>query len=133
MTMAGVATDKPVVLVVEDDVETQKFMSAALRNAYTPLLASTGEEARRRVADHGSEIRLIIMDLSLKGGEDGLALTQELRRQGFARPIVALTAHALPEDRTNALAAGCDLYVAKPIDHRELVSIIARLIASRNG
>jgi CheY-like chemotaxis protein len=54
-------------------------------------------------------------------------LTRQLRAQGRLVPIIATTAHALVEDQHRALDAGCDAYLAKPIDRTELFSVIERL------
>jgi CheY-like chemotaxis protein len=70
------------------------------------------------------------MDLSLRGPEDGLAITRELRRHPRWKqiPILALTAHAFPDDRRRALAAGCDGYFSKPFAHRDLLETIEGLL-----
>lgn len=59
------------------------------------------------------------MDIQLPG-EDGLSVTRELKASPTAAhtPIIALTAHAMKGDEVQATAAGCDDYVAKPIDTR---------------
>jgi CheY-like chemotaxis protein len=130
--METVEPEKPTLLVVEDDLETQIFMNMLLGGRYEVVTAATGEETRRRLAERGGEIALILMDLSLKGAVDGLELTRELRAsERWGRiPIVAVTAHALPSDRRRALEAGCAAYFAKPFEPRELVAAITKLIAS---
>ena len=121
------------VLVVEDDVETQRFMRVLLGRRYDVLLASSGDEMRRQLDSQGERVRVVLMDLSLKDGEDGLELTRSLRKQERWQklPIVAVTAHAFPTDRANALSAGCDAYVEKPIDNERLLDLIARFVDPR--
>ena len=121
---------RPCVLVVEDDVETQRFMSVLLGRRYEVLLASSGSELRQQLETDGGRVRLVLMDLSLKGGEDGLALTRALRQQERWKrlPIVAVTAHAFPSDRANALDAGCDAYVEKPIENVRLLGLVERFV-----
>lgn len=72
------------------------------------------------------------MDLSLRGSEDGVALTRFLRLHDPWKqvPVIAVTAHALPEDRKSALAAGCDAYLTKPFDRSELLSMIGQFSAA---
>jgi CheY-like chemotaxis protein len=128
--MTAEESTRPCVLVVEDDVETQRFMSVLLGRRYEVLLASSGSELRQQLETDGGRVRLVLMDLSLKGGEDGLALTRALRQQERWKllPIVAVTAHAFPSDRANALNAGCDAYVEKPIENVRLLSLVERFV-----
>jgi PAS domain S-box-containing protein len=124
--------DRPRVLIVEDDFDTQAYMKVLLRDRYEVSAASSAEEARRELEEFKSEIRIILMDLSLKGSEDGLQLTSWIREQPEWRgvPIVATTAHAFSSDRAHALEAGCNAYLAKPFDYEELFSVMADLLAS---
>jgi CheY-like chemotaxis protein len=124
---------RPCVLVVEDDVETQRFMGVLLGRRFDVLLASSGNEMRQQLESDGNRVRLVLMDLSLKGGEDGLELTRALRQDERWKglPIIAVTAHAFPSDRANALDAGCDAYVEKPIDNVRLLTLVDRIVNPR--
>jgi CheY-like chemotaxis protein len=108
-------TPKPEALVVEDDEPSQRYAATILGRRFDVRVAAGAAEARAELETHPG-IALILMDLSLKGGEDGLALTRWLRTQARWRalPIVVTTAHALPEDEENARNAGCTAYLAKP-------------------
>lgn len=74
--------------------------------------------------------RLILMDLQMPG-MDGFDLTRRLKADPATREIVilALTAYAMRGDEEKARAAGCDAYVAKPMDTRRLPALVARLLS----
>jgi CheY-like chemotaxis protein len=126
---AGASAQRPVgILVVEDDGDTLAYMRRLLGDRYEVFLAPTAADARQQLRIHGDAIGLLLMDLSLKGGEDGLSLTRSLRQDArWARvPIVATTAHAFPEDRTRALRDGCTDFIAKPIHRTSLLGVVER-------
>jgi CheY-like chemotaxis protein len=110
------------VLVVEDDPASRAMLELIVKRRYSVLTAATGAEARTHLAVHGSAIGIVLMDISLKGDEDGLALTRFIRETPALRDmrVIATTAHALPSDRQRCLAGGCDGYLAKPFNTAEL-------------
>jgi len=57
---------------------------------------------------------------------DGYQTAERLRRLGFNRPIIALTADAMHGDMNRCLASGCDAFLSKPINTKELIEIVAR-------
>ncbi|MEA2626121.1 MAG: hypothetical protein QOD06_2166 [Candidatus Binatota bacterium] len=114
------------VLLVEDDVDTQIYMRAVLGKRYHVYVASSGEEMRAHLAEHLDEIRLVLMDLSLKGDQDGLMLMRLIRRTDAWKelPVISVTAHALPGDVKEALDAGANAFLAKPFEYEQLLSLM---------
>jgi len=119
------------VVVIEDQPDQALFMRAILQGRYEVLGAANAADALARLEELGERPGLILMDLSLAGGEDGLALTRRIKanRRWTGLPIVVTTAHALDGDRERALAAGANAFLAKPIDPGELLATIGRLCA----
>ena len=121
---------KKVFLVVEDFEDSRFMMRRLLEMAgYNVLEASDGEQAVKMAVE--ARPVLILMDLSLPK-LDGLAATRQIRqKKGLkAVPIVAVSAHDSPESRTEALQAGCDEYVTKPIDFDHLTKLLQRFVPS---
>ena len=120
----------PKILLVEDEPDNRDLIGMALEmDGHEMFYAATGEEGleqARAVHPH-----LILMDLSLPGGLDGLETTRRLRMDSsFSEVlIIALTAHAMRGDRERALQSGCDEYISKPIiDLRDFSETISRLV-----
>ena len=118
----------PTVLVVED-FEDNRFMMRRLleMSGYRVVEAVNGEQAVEVAASERPD--LILMDLSLPK-LDGLAATRRIRRSdGLAEvPIVAVSAHDTSDFHADALAAGCNEYVTKPIDFDQLESLLKKLL-----
>ena len=116
------------VLLVEDTEDNRFMMRRLLEMAgYKVVEATNGEEAVTLAQSERPQ--LILMDLSLPV-IDGLAATRAIRKlDGFGKiPIVAVSAHDTSDFQADALAAGCDSYITKPIDFSQLELLIARLL-----
>ena len=126
--------DQPDLILLVDDYQDGREMYAdSLRFAgYRTLEASSGPEALQLAFDRNPS--LILMDLSLPG-IDGWEVTARLKKDARTRhiPIVALTAHALQEERERAERAGCDAFVAKPCLPEELLTQVQRLLTPRGS
>ncbi|HXM03662.1 MAG TPA: response regulator [Chthoniobacterales bacterium] len=119
------------ILVVDDNPINLKLVADLLAfEGYRVLKAVDGEEAAHRVQEDPPELILLDVDLP---GIDGLTLTKRLKGDSRTADIiiVALTAFAMKGDRQRAIAAGCDAYVTKPIDTRELPAQVAELLQRR--
>ncbi|MBN1448177.1 MAG: response regulator [Bacteroidetes bacterium] len=116
------------ILVVEDDEQSQKYMRILLSREYAVHIAATGKQAWDILANEPVDI--ILMDLSLRDGEDGLQITRKVRLDERYRhiPIIALTAHAFPEDRKRSLDAGCNDYVSKPFQWVHLKTVMEKYL-----
>jgi PAS domain S-box-containing protein len=121
---------KRTVLLVEDDELSQRYAATVLGRRFEVRVAATAAEARQRLAEHSHDMALLLLDLSLSGAEDGLMLARSLRSdpRWASVPIIATTAHGLPEDRRNALQAGCTAYLAKPFSPAELLDAVRAVL-----
>lgn len=118
----------PSILVVEDDEPSRVLACAFVEDlGYRSMPAGSAEEAVRLLRT--SHPSLVLTDLQLPG-EDGLALTRRLKSDPVTAsiPVVALTAHTGPDERSAALAAGCADFMDKPLDLRLLGRIVAGII-----
>ena len=116
------------ILIVDDNAANLKLARVILTSeGYEVRTAGDAEEALAVLRDY--EPALILMDVQLPG-MDGLELTRRLKSDPKTRgiAIVALTAYAMKGDEERMLAAGCDGYVAKPIDRRRLIQQIAEMV-----
>jgi two-component system cell cycle response regulator len=121
------------ILVVDDNPTNLKLASDVLEfEGYDILKAVDAEEAQVVLAATLPD--LILMDIALPG-MDGLTLTRKLKAEERTRGIriVALTAFAMKGDDQKAFDAGCDGYIAKPIDTRKLPDQVAEFLARASG
>jgi len=117
------------VLLVEDTEDNRMMMRRLLElSGYEVSEATNGVEAVRAAENETPNV--ILMDLSLPV-VDGLSATRRIRQlPDLARvPIIAVSAHDTADFHAEALAAGCDAYITKPIDYSELEDLITGLTA----
>lgn len=119
------------ILLVEDNEMNRDMLSRRLeRKGFDVIMAVDGGQGLSLAQAERPD--LILMDMSLPV-VDGWEATRQLKAAPDTRaiPIIALTAHAMSEDREKALAAGCDDYDTKPIDLPHLLEKIEALLSSR--
>jgi two-component system, cell cycle response regulator DivK len=116
------------ILVVEDNPDNRILITDVLTSLdYEVIVAVDGEEGVAKATSEKPD--LILMDLSLPQ-MDGWTATRHIKSKPDLRhiKIIALTAHAMVGDREKALEAGCDDYVSKPIDLRELAGKLTQYL-----
>src|SRR5262245_18968585 len=119
------------ILDIEDNEDNIYVVSRRLqRKGYEVVIARDGAEGLAQAKSQAPD--LILMDLGLPV-IDGWEVTRRLRAapETAAIPIIALSAHAMPEDRERALAAGCNDFIAKPTNFQRLLDRIVALLRER--
>ncbi|MCH7731279.1 MAG: PAS domain S-box protein [Candidatus Marinimicrobia bacterium] len=122
---------RPLVLLVEDDKSSQKLIHFFLKDYYELDFAVSVSEAKEKLRE--KKVELVLLDLSLIGGEDGLNLARYMRktRKWQEIPIIATTAHAFMEDRDKCLNAGCNDYISKPMKQIDLLIKMEQWLQNR--
>ena len=120
------------ILLAEDGLDARRLLARHLRAAGAEVeTAENGLvacELALRAADAGTPYDLILMDMQMPE-LDGYAAAARLRAAGYRGPIVALTAHAMEDERARCLGAGCDGFATKPILRRTLIEVARAYLA----
>ena len=118
------------ILVVEDDEKSRRLLVDVLGfHGYEVAAADNGESGV--AAAHAFAPHVALLDIQLPG-MSGFEVLAQLRDGGFERriPAIAVTASVMDQDRRRILAAGFDAYVAKPVNIRQLLDTLERLLDS---
>jgi two-component system cell cycle response regulator DivK len=117
------------ILVIEDNATNMTLTSFLLENAGHVVIPATSAEIGLALARE-TPPDLILMDVHLPG-MDGLQATALLKADPATRalPVIALTALAMKGDEQRILAAGCDGYIAKPLDYKDFLRVVEERLA----
>jgi CheY-like chemotaxis protein len=123
---------KPKILVTEDDIENQKFLQLVLRKNFEIDICDSEQSFFQLLSKKSYDA--IIMDISLKGGKNGVEIIKELKKKSAFKniPVVCLSAHVFGQDRIKAKEAGVDAYLTKPVENLLLIKTLQKLIAQRS-
>lgn len=112
-------------ILLAEDVEDNQFLIARYlsKQGAEVQFANNGVEAVEKAQKE--HFHYILMDIQMPI-LDGYQATAELRKKGYRRPIIALTAHAMPEEKRACLQAGCDDFHTKPINIKTLVTVLLK-------
>ncbi|MEK9989077.1 MAG: response regulator [Halieaceae bacterium] len=118
------ATTRHILLVEDNEVNRNMLTRRLERAGHTVITAADGETALNVMREEQPAVVLMDMNLPVK---DGWTACREAKADEAIRdiPIIALTAHAMEEDKARALAAGCTDFATKPVDFPALLSVIA--------
>lgn len=115
------------ILLVDDSPDNLALIQRILKLAGAKVdLASNGKEAVSKALI--GKFNVILMDLQMPQ-MDGYEATKELRKHGYKRPIIALTAHAMKEERVRCLQNGFDEHLTKPVDRGELIRVLSEIVS----
>jgi len=131
--ISSIPSDLPLrgirVLIVDDSPENRLLISHILKRGGCQVIdtAENGKLGAERAETHEYDVVLMDMQMPIMNGYDA---TAALRSNGYEKPILAVTAHAMAEDRIRCLEVGCDDFLVKPIETKKFFDAILRSVDS---
>ena len=120
-------TSKPLILIVEDVESNYLYLNAVLTKINAQIeWVKNGIEAVDFAKEH-PDTKVILMDLQMPE-MNGYDATREIKKMYPDMPVIAQTAFAMSDDRTKAIEAGCDDYLAKPIRSKDLLDAVNKFL-----
>ena len=123
----GQVSNRPILLVEDNELNREMLVRRLKRAGLEIITACDGQEALDLMISEQPSVVLMDMSLPVLDGWTACRMARQDERISQI-PIIALTAHAMEEDRRHALAAGCDDYATKPVDFPGLLLKIGKLI-----
>jgi len=114
------------VLLVDDDAAAREMTTVALESCGADVTAAASANEARHALSHAM-CDVFLVDIAMPG-EDGYELMRQIRARGVRQPAAALTAQAREVDREQALQAGFDVHISKPVDAQTLARAVAALM-----
>ena len=117
-------------LIVEDNAEFRGFLKELVRGRFPDAEVAEADDGLKALQIMGGfKPNIVLIDIALPGGMNGLALTERIRESGTLPPILVITNHALPEYREAAMRLGADHFLPKASSAKEIVSVIEHLVS----
>jgi CheY-like chemotaxis protein len=114
------------ILLVEDAADHQILITHILRKYGVSVFTADNGRIALDILN-GEDFDLILMDMQMPV-LDGYSTTEILRKTGYKKPIISLTAHAMKEEQMKCLECGCNEVLTKPITQTTLVDTLSRYI-----
>lgn len=115
-------------LYIEDDSSNREIVSLFLKDQFLVDTATESSEALKKITKNNYAI--ILLDISLRRGLDGLELAREIKKLKNYKdvPVIAVTAYAFKEDENRILKSGCTHYISKPFTKSVLLDTIKKAL-----
>ncbi|MEW6380874.1 MAG: HD domain-containing phosphohydrolase [bacterium] len=119
----------PLMLIVDDREEDREVLSGILKTQYDVLLASSGEECLKLIPECHPDI--VLLDINMPGGIDGIKTLQEIREQNRNLPVVIITGVGTYERNVETYRLGANDFIAKPYNICQLYERLEKILAER--
>ncbi len=120
------------ILIVEDDHDTQLFLDLFLGRSFDLEMCRSNQTFYEKIK--AFKFDLILWDIAAKGRKNDLQIIREIKNSGEHKdiPVICLSAHVLEKDKNNAIEAGADVFLPKPVSNDLLLESIIKLLTKRN-
>lgn len=118
-------------LYIEDDSSNREIVTLFLKDQFLVDTATESSEALKKITRNNYAI--ILLDISLRRGLDGLELAREIKKLKNYKdvPVIAVTAYAFKEDESRILKSGCTHYISKPFTKNALLDTIRKALSKK--
>ncbi len=117
------------ILLADDSIDNQLIIARFLKRAGAEIeIANNGQEAIEMALRNSYDLILMDIQMPIK---NGYLAARELRSLAYAKPIIALTAYALKQEKDECISAGCDDHISKPIDRELLIATVKKYTTGR--